>query len=127
MTPFFKSFLWTLCLKVVKIHFHGVLPLVHSGLQNTWILKVKSVKSEFFSVQFSDTHIKENKKPGFTLSIEIRTKFFLSDGLLGEEWNLCSKRNNPFHANDPFLYPLKRSENQRFSGVFRVYRSVRLA
>ena len=26
---------------------------------------------------------------------------------------------NSFHANVPFLYPLKTSENQRFSDVFR--------
>ena len=28
---------------------------------------------------------------------------------------------NPFHANDLFWYPLKTSENQRFSDVFREY------
>ena len=30
---------------------------------------------------------------------------------------------NPFHANVPFLYPLKTSENQRFSDMFRGYRN----
>ena len=29
---------------------------------------------------------------------------------------------NPFHATGLFLYPLKKSENQRFSVVFRGYR-----
>ena len=29
---------------------------------------------------------------------------------------------NPFHATGLFLYPLKTSENQRFSDVFRGYR-----
>ena len=29
---------------------------------------------------------------------------------------------NPFHATDLFLYPLKTSENQRFSDAFRGYR-----
>ena len=29
---------------------------------------------------------------------------------------------NPFHANSLFLYPLKMTENQRFSDVSRVYR-----
>ena len=29
----------------------------------------------------------------------------------------------PFHANVPFLYPLKTSENQRFFDVFRGYRN----
>ena len=34
---------------------------------------------------------------------------------------------NPFQANAPFLYPLKTSENHRFSGVFRGYRNGELA
>ena len=33
---------------------------------------------------------------------------------------------NPFSTNVPFLYPLKISENLRFSDVFRGYRSVTL-
>ena len=28
---------------------------------------------------------------------------------------------NPFHANVPFLYPLKTSENPEFSDAFRGY------
>ena len=41
MTPIFSSAFQALFrklifhLKIVKIHFHGVPPLVHSGLQNT--------------------------------------------------------------------------------------------
>ena len=34
---------------------------------------------------------------------------------------------NPFQANVPFLYPLKMSENQRFSDVFRRYKKGTLA
>ena len=34
---------------------------------------------------------------------------------------------NPFLANIPILYPLKTSENQRFSGVFRDYKMGTLA
>ena len=34
---------------------------------------------------------------------------------------------NPIHANVLFLYPLKTSENQSFSDVFRGYRNVTLA
>ena len=34
---------------------------------------------------------------------------------------------NPFQANVPFLYPLKISENQRFSDVFRGYKKGTLA
>ena len=30
---------------------------------------------------------------------------------------------NPFSTSVPILYPLKTSENQRFSDVFREYRS----
>ena len=51
------------------------LPLVHSGLQNTWILEVKAVRSEFCLVRFRNIHIKESQKPGFTFSINWRTKF----------------------------------------------------
>ena len=29
---------------------------------------------------------------------------------------------NPFHAIGPFLYPLKKSENKRFSDIFRMYK-----
>ena len=39
-----------------------------------------------------------------------------------EEWLV-----NPFSASVPFLYPLKTSESQRFSDVFRGYRNGRLA
>ena len=34
---------------------------------------------------------------------------------------------NPCSANVPFLYPLKTSENQRFSDVFKGYRKGTLA
>ena len=34
---------------------------------------------------------------------------------------------NPFHADGRFLYPLKMSENERFSDVFRGYRNGILA
>ena len=34
---------------------------------------------------------------------------------------------NSFHVNVPFLYPLKTSENQRFSDVFREYRNEAFA
>ena len=31
--------------------------------------------------------------------------------------------NNPFQPDVPFLYPLKTSENKRFSDIFRGYRN----
>ena len=34
---------------------------------------------------------------------------------------------NPFQATDPFLYPLKTSENLWFSDVFKGYRKRSLA
>ena len=44
-------------LKIVKIHFHGIPPLAHSGLQNTWILEVKAVRLGFCPVWFRNyTH-----------------------------------------------------------------------
>ena len=39
----------------------------------------------------------------------------------------CIFSINPFPADVPILYPLKTLENQRFSGVFRVYKMGTLA
>ena len=41
---------------------------------------------------------------------------------------ICSREDdfNPFLSNVTFLYPLKTSENHRFSEVFREYRNVTL-
>ena len=36
----------------------------------------------------------------------------------------CLTSLNPFQANVPILYPLKKPENQRFSGVFRGYNKM---
>ena len=38
------------------------------------------------------------------------------------QWVFNSSVINPFHANVPFLYPLKMSKNQTFSDVFWGYR-----
>ena len=58
MTTFFSSTFTSLTvidihflyLKIIKIHFHVVRPLVHSGLHNTCILEVKAVRLEFCPV-----------------------------------------------------------------------------
>ena len=82
MTPFFylrfELCLWYsfLYLKIVKIHFREVPPLVSSGLQNTWISEVKAVRSEFCPI-----HIKESQNSGFAICIELRIKFVWSHGL----------------------------------------------
>ena len=34
---------------------------------------------------------------------------------------------NPFHANDLFLYPLKKQNNQTFSGVLSGHRKIAVA
>ena len=71
-------------LKIIKSHFHGLLPLVRSGLQNLWIWAVKAVRSEFYPVRFrKHTHLR--KKTSFTYSIELRTNFVWIHGLY---WNL---------------------------------------
>ena len=36
----------------LKVHFHGVSPSAHSGLQITWILEVKAVRLGFCPVRF---------------------------------------------------------------------------
>ena len=40
------------------------------------------------------------------------------------QWFRQWSGNDPLQPNVPFLYPLKTSENQRFSDVFRGYRNV---
>ena len=64
-----NSFLY---LKIAKILFHGVSPLVHSGLQNASIFEVKAVRLGFCPVRFRNIHIEENKKLSFTFFIELR-------------------------------------------------------
>ena len=48
------------------------------------------------------------------------------EGCLNYKWH-CSDAPvtnfNPFHATDLFWYPMKTSENQRFSNVFRGYQN----
>ena len=41
--------------------------------------------------------------------------------------NIIEELINPFLANVPILYTLKTPENQRFSGVFRGYKTRALA
>ena len=53
---------------------------------------------------------------GLSAKREMRTK-------LGEPMMVF----NPFHANSPFLYPLKTSDNLWFSDIFREYRNRILA
>ena len=91
MILFFIYFLSSYCLwysflylKNVKIHFHGILPLVHFGLQNTWILKIP--------FDSGNIHIKENKKPILVFSIQLRTKFVWSHGVKWSgDWPLKEK------------------------------------
>ena len=52
--------------------FHGVSPLVHSDLQNTWILEDEAVRPKFCPIQFRNHTPEESKNPGFTFSIELR-------------------------------------------------------
>ena len=45
----------------------------------------------------------------------------VSNRFIGYLIRKSKKIDNPFHANGPFLYPLKTSENQRFSDVFLTF------
>ena len=74
MIPFFSSSFWALtvcdlhiCIwKLSKFIFMEPPPFVHSGLQNTWVLEVKAVRSDFVVFNSGNINIKESKKPGFT-------------------------------------------------------------
>ena len=60
MTHFFICFSCPNCqgnsflrLKIVKICFHEISPLVHFSLQIAWISEVKAVRSEFCPIRFT--------------------------------------------------------------------------
>ena len=67
---------------VVKIDFHGVLlsSILVCKIPEFWRCKLWDQK--FASFNSGNIHIKESKKPDFTFSIELRTKFVWSPGLL---------------------------------------------
>ena len=91
ITSFFHPFLSYNCLwysflylKTVKIYFHEVLPLVHSGLQILEFWRWKLWYQNTIPFVSGNIHIRESKKLGFTFSIEpnfLRTKFVWSHGL----------------------------------------------
>ena len=58
-------------LKIVKIHFHEVPPLAHSGLQYTWILRQKC-EIRVLSCWIQETNTLRKVEKGFTFSTELR-------------------------------------------------------
>ena len=64
-------------------------------LSSMCIFSESNRRSEFCPVRFMEIHIKENKEPGFTFLIELRTKFVWSHGLFIEIilWHGCSPVN----------------------------------
>ena len=91
ITSFFHPFLSYNCLwysflylRTVKIYFHEVFPLVHSGLQILEFWRWKLWYQNIVPFVSGNIHIRESKKLGFTFSIEpnfLRTKFVWSHGL----------------------------------------------
>ena len=80
--PHFVHLLFELCLgysflysKIVKIHFHGVSFLVHSGLQNIWILEVKAVRLGFSPVRFKKHTLGKMKSQVFYFFYWVENKF----------------------------------------------------
>ena len=71
-----------LFLKIAKIHFHGVLLsfILVCKVPEFWRCKLWDKNSVSFNS--GNIHIKESKKRGFTFSLELRTKFVWSYGLL---------------------------------------------
>ena len=90
MIPFFSSSFWALtdcdlhiCIwKLSKFIFMEPPPFAHSGLQNTWVLEVKVVRSDFVVFNSGNINIKESKKPSFNFFFDLRTKFVWSHGLI---------------------------------------------
>ena len=84
------------------IHFYHILSIKFCGCTRPWQIK--------FSVMY--------------VHVLTRVLHYLFVNLLSY-YNILHKLNkkflDPFHATDLFWYPLKTSENQRFSDVFRGY------
>ena len=66
------------------------------------------------------------KFPEFIDAALQRTNSFLEELLNETPYVIASPCLNPYPPNVTFLYPLKTSENLRFSDVFRGYRNVTL-
>ena len=62
-------------LKIAKNHFHGVLLLSILVCKIPELWRCKLWDQNFVSFDSGNIHIKESKKPGFTFSFELRTKF----------------------------------------------------
>ena len=72
-----------LCLKLSKFIFMGssfFLSILVCKIPEFW--RCKLWDENFVSFDSGNIHIKESKKPGFTFSFELRTKFVWSHGLL---------------------------------------------
>ena len=99
MTPFFSSTFWALT--VCDVHFCiWKLPkfiFMGSSFCPFWSAKYLNfggVSCEIRIFYSGNIHIKESKKPGFTFSIELRTKFVWSRGLL--LFSDVTSLNSPF-------------------------------
>ena len=76
---FFFCFLSPNCLKnsflhmkIAKIHFSGVPPLIHSGMEIPEFWMWKLWDQNFVSFDLGNLHIEDSKKPLFNFSIELR-------------------------------------------------------
>ena len=75
--PFFSPAFWENCQKL----FHWVFPLVHSGLQKTWILEVKAVRLGSCPIRFGEHKLwgKQKNKFYFFYRVENKLKNFLGN------------------------------------------------
>ena len=96
MTPFFSSTFWALT--VCDIHFYvwkmSKFIFMRSPLWSTLVCKIpefwrwKLWDQNLVPLDSGNIHIKESKKPGFTFSVELRTKFVWPDSLSWQKVNL---------------------------------------
>ena len=64
-----------------------------------------------------------NMSKFYVIFTKNRTVFNGTESFLHQTENITQYQNfNPFSSNAPLLYPLKTSENLRFSDIFRGYR-----
>ena len=83
---------------------------------------ISIVDFEQVNVSVESDSLKRTWTGHFAQIRKVETALLL-DGNLPCKSKFQNHEFNSFHASVPFLYPLKTSENQSFSDVFREYRN----
>ena len=111
MSPYCLGNLF-LHLKTVEIHVHGVPSLVHSALQNNWILEGESCEIRILSRWIQKTcTLSKVKNPGFTFSIELKINYKIFKVI---SWSVNMKQGMCF-LKLPAIYNFSRCVQNKLS------------